>query len=215
MTKPAPRLEVHAETGDNQLVRYVVRDSPKFLAKKTRRFVLTGLIGGLLGYLGYLVREWHQIQDIQRFIGSRASIRLLVEAAPLSVYVIPVLLLSIIGVYGYRGAEDSMVVIKEVGIQLDSKKPFRLFDGGPSHTFIPSSDIIDLVIHEGFHGYGQVIFYMCILTKNADSPINVVFPQVLPRHDTLLEVRNKSRQVLFGKTRFWRRVPGQGLKECD
>ena len=55
--------------------------------------------------------------------------------------------------------------------------------------------MIDLVIHEGFHDYGQVIFYLCVLTKanNDKNPITIVFPEFLPRKDILLTVWRLSR----------------------
>ncbi|KAI5967768.1 hypothetical protein CANMA_002948 [Candida margitis] len=115
---------------------------------------------------------------------------------------------------------DTLTIMKGIGAQLDSHKllPFQ-----SSNTFIPINNMIDLVVHEGFHDYGQVIFYLCFLTKNfrsekpgKDGVIQVVFGQLLPRKDVLLTVWKLSRQLLFAETRrYWRRVPGQGLKELS
>ncbi|KAK6458904.1 phosphatidylinositol N-acetylglucosaminyltransferase subunit H [Scheffersomyces xylosifermentans] len=115
--------------------------------------------------------------------------------------------------------EDTVTVMKGIGIQLSSKKAWRFQN--QKESFIPLNSTIDLVIHEGFHKYGQVIFYLCILTrattsgkKNNDNIIKVAFPEFLPRKDILLEVWKMSRVLLFGDTkRYWRRVPGQGLKQ--
>ncbi|KAK6877665.1 Phosphatidylinositol N-acetylglucosaminyltransferase subunit gpi15 [Candida tropicalis] len=125
-----------------------------------------------------------------------------------------ILQIALIGAfYSLQPPEDSITVMKGIGIQLNSKKlwKFQSYD-----SFIPIENMIDLVIHEGFHEYGQVIFYLCVLTKaNGDkNSITVVFPEFLPRKDILLTVWTLSRELLFGSTqRYWRRVPGQGLKQ--
>ncbi|RCK66200.1 Phosphatidylinositol N-acetylglucosaminyltransferase subunit gpi15 [Candida viswanathii] len=113
--------------------------------------------------------------------------------------------------------EDSITVMKGIGIQLNSRKMWRFQS---SNAFVPIDSMIDLVIHEGFHDYGQVIFYLCVLTKASGSAdensITVVFPEFLPRKDILLTVWTLSRELLFGSTqRYWRRVPGQGLKQVN
>lgn len=126
--------------------------------------------------------------------------------------------------------EDSMLVVKDVGIQLKSVPTWK-FSRKETQHFFPLRSIIDLVIHEGFHGYGQVIFYMCVLSKpkrnseenslhsstsSSQELIKVVFPQFLPRKDILIRVWKESRTVLFGSTRrYFRRVPGEGLRECS
>lgn len=112
---------------------------------------------------------------------------------------------------------DSMLVIRDVGIQLDSVSRWRFFDRSDKSVFIALKDIIDIVTNEGFHGYGQVVYYMCILRRlgSDHQPVQIVFPHLLPRKHILLPVWKQSRQVLFGTSRrYWRRVPGQGLREC-
>ncbi|KAK6200208.1 phosphatidylinositol N-acetylglucosaminyltransferase subunit H, partial [Scheffersomyces amazonensis] len=123
--------------------------------------------------------------------------------------------------------QDTLIVMKGIGLQLQSVKSWKLIQNQTNH-FIPLKNTIDLVIHEGFHNYGQVIFYLCILTKtyngngkeiirnntNHDNLIKVVFPEFLPKKDTLLQVWRLSRELLYGDVhRYWRRVPGQGLKQ--
>lgn len=104
---------------------------------------------------------------------------------------------------------DSLIVMEDMGVQLSSRRRWR-FLRGDSTEFIPCSDIIDIVVHEAFHGYGQVIFYMCILTKaqgggggvgDGSSAVKVVFPNFLPRKDMLLQVWRQSRSMLYGSTR--------------
>lgn len=117
---------------------------------------------------------------------------------------------------------DSIMIMENMGVQLSSKKWWSWTTGLSNGEFIPLSDIIDIVIHEGFHGYGQVIFYMCVLTRarssNGDSgagnSVKVVFPHFLPRKDILLQVWKQSRAMLYGeKRKHFRYVPGQGLRE--
>lgn len=117
---------------------------------------------------------------------------------------------------------DSMVVMANLGVQLSSKSRWRFLNRRSNKEFIPLSNIIDLVIHEGFHGYGQVIFYMCILTKaksnssDEGNGVNVVFPNFLPRKDILIQVWRHSRKILYGdQRRHFRHIPGYGLKEVQ
>lgn len=111
---------------------------------------------------------------------------------------------------------DSVLVMKDIGIQLELIKPWRY--QSLVKLFVPVGRIIDLVLHEGFHEYGQVIYYLVILTKpdpkqvSHDNIIKVVFPEFLPRKDVLLKVRSLSRDLLFGQRMCFRRVPGQGLR---
>lgn len=117
---------------------------------------------------------------------------------------------------------DSIVIMENMGVQLSSTSRWSFSNRFKSGEFIPLSDIIDIVIHEGFHGYGQVIFYMCVLTRarssNSDSgtgnSVKVVFPNFLPRREILLQVWKQSRSMLYGQSRkHFRRVPGEGLRE--
>lgn len=114
-------------------------------------------------------------------------------------------------------AEDTVLILKDIGVQLNSKKNW-LFQN-QIKQFIPLNNIIDLVVHEGMHGYAQVIFYLCVLTKSNDlhkpeNSIEVIFPFFLPRKEVLLKVRKLSRNILFADSKkYFRRVPGQGLKQ--
>lgn len=114
--------------------------------------------------------------------------------------------------YGLQEKYDSMLVIQDIGIQLSSQPHWKFFMFSQQDRFIPVKSIIDLVIHEGFHGYGQVIFYMCVLLKPMTSLtsrfatgkgnlVKIVFPQFLPNKGVLITVWGKSRIVLFGTAR--------------
>ncbi|CAK9436350.1 uncharacterized protein LODBEIA_P09080 [Lodderomyces beijingensis] len=114
--------------------------------------------------------------------------------------------------------QDSLMIMKGMGAQLTVRKMFPFQN---SSKFIPINNMIDLVIHEGFHGYGQIIFYLCFLTKGkevkkSEDTIRVVFAEFLPRKEILLSVWKVSRLMLFGENRrYWRRVPGQGLRQVN
>ncbi|KAI5966799.1 uncharacterized protein KGF55_000208 [Candida pseudojiufengensis] len=130
----------------------------------------------------------------------------------LDVFSLIILLLIMISFSSIQEPSDSLTIIKGVGAQLDSTK---LWSFQNSNTFIPINNMIDLVIHEGFHGYGQVIFYLCFLCKSNltdneendydsnnekndnNEIIKIVFKEFLPRKDVLLKVRKLSRKVLF------------------
>lgn len=140
-----------------------------------------------------------------------------------------ILLLTVIlmTLLNWQESEDTILVMRDIGIQLTSNGGWK-FSGSRRETFIPRNSIIDLVVHEAFHGYGEVIFYLCVLKKpnNAnrdsllrshdDQTIYVVFPNTLPSKKVLIKVWKTSREVLFGDSRrYWRRVPGKGLRECE
>lgn len=109
-----------------------------------------------------------------------------------------------------RDGYEEVIVLKDIGIQTVTVRGW-LFQT-PEKRFIPLGEIIDLVIHEGFHGYGQVIFYLCVLKRGGEM-IQVLMPSLLPRKEVLVQVWQLSRQLLFGTNRrFYRRVPGQGLR---
>lgn len=119
--------------------------------------------------------------------------------------------------FSLQQPSDSLLVMEDLGVQIMSTSRWKFWNQG--REFIPLSDIIDIVVHEGFHGYGQVIFYMCVLTRvkgnsSDGNGVKLVFPDFLPRKDILLQVWKQSRLMLYGDTRrHFRRVPGQGLRE--
>ncbi|KAM3124812.1 hypothetical protein CJJ07_000586 [Candidozyma auris] len=110
--------------------------------------------------------------------------------------------LVIIAMISLQEPQDSMMIMKDMGIQLNSTDRW----GFTNKEFIPMTDIIDIVIHEGFFGYGQVIFYMCVLTQPrrksglGNSGIKIVFPNFLPRKSILVDVCRQSREMLYGTT---------------
>lgn len=242
-------LDVHPlETGPHSVVRFTVRPQPGVFQKHLRGPLMGILAAVLASYTIFICRQWSLAIDFVRHIRHEAPTRgfptngsfppvleaLFGHAFPeklewttygsliRSVAVILVLAAALFVVYCRQDAHESILVIKDVGIQLNSRPRWKFLATSDSDSFIPLANIMDLVIHEGFHGYGQVIFYMCILLQRKENDgetdedaIKVVFPGLLPRKDLLLRVWTQSRTVLFGDTRrYWRRVPGHGLKEC-
>lgn len=103
-----------------------------------------------------------------------------------------------------RERRDTLLVMENIGLQLTQQRPWRFISN--SDRFIPVNQLLDIVIHEGFHGYGQVIFYLCVITRpktsensssNNSNNIALVFPQILPRRDALVPIWRQSRQLLF------------------
>lgn len=242
-------LEVLPSSDRDNLIKFTVKNKPNGFFKYLQIPILVGLAGVLVSFCFCLFsnsdmiikrlsnNDLPLIQHNQTF--SPAIVKLFQDyidsndtetnSLLLNGVVVAILVLLMVLVYSRQEKEDSILIMNDVGIQLNSQSGWKFsFNGNKSH-FIPISNIIDLVIHEGFHGYGQVVFYMCVLTKtknatpdniiglalNNDKMIKIIFPQFLPRKDILMKVWKDSRRVLFGESkRYWRRVPGQGLKEC-
>lgn len=216
-------LDITPKDVDKNVTKFTVRERPNaFYKYKTG--LMVAILAVAIGYINYLVYAKGQrlIFEINKDNG-----------------LIAFLFIVALFLYCHQQQEESIVVIKNIGIQLHSQSRWKFLSKHDKNVFIPLVNIIDLVIHEGFYGYGQVIFYMCILTKNSktkkidelgfryndnedsytkpkDDIIKVVFSDMLPRKDILLQVWQQSREILFGPTkRYWRRVPGQGLRACN
>lgn len=266
-----------ADTREVNLIKFTVKKRPGYFQEHVRVPLVSMLMVFLAIFLGRLLYTFKLSSSMSqlstRFVDSfhqsnfsSMSLTLLANRIPrawakyneeLSMFVngamVLFLVLLIVVISSRQDEIDLMIVIKDLGIQLNSTGKWKFMnilhrsnniktDPKGNKNFIPLSNIIDLVIHEGFHSYGQVIYYMCILTRNSkehthvrngtiiqnsstattleaqdegETPIKVVFPQLLPRHDILLEVWKQSRRILYGdRTRYWRRVPGQGLRPC-
>lgn len=242
-------LEVSLSSGQDNLVKFTVKHKTSIFYKYLQTPILL-FLGGIL--LSYCVGIYNYIKDgawkvegnSWPIIENNQTISPIITKYFQDMFdsdesrtnelifggaVLALLLVAIAAVFCKQEKEDSILIVNDIGVQLTSKSGWKSPRSSRSH-FIPIDNIIDLVIHEGFHGYGQVIFYMCVLTKtkradadkimnsigmNTGNRIEVVFPEFLPRKDILMTVWKQGRNVLFGdKKRYWRRVPGQGLKEC-
>ncbi|KAK5028333.1 hypothetical protein LTS07_006424 [Exophiala sideris] len=93
--------------------------------------------------------------------------------------------------------EESLLVLQSLGIQTSTSSPY--FFAGPTTTFIPTTQIQDIVIHEAFKGLG-VMFYLAVIVEGA-SEVVVVFPTLLPRREILEEVWRGARKCLYSGIR--------------
>lgn len=126
-------------------------------------------------------------------------------------------LLGISGKRSNRRAEESLVVLQGLGIQTSTSS--RYFFTSATTTFIPTTQIQDIVIHEAFKGL-EVRFYLAVIVEGATEVV-VVFPvglslarlmhecmeadsrlqTLLPRRDILEEVWRGSRKCLYSGIR--------------
>lgn len=213
-------LEVSSDEGGN-LLTFTVKGHPSRFFKYARVPLITILVA-------FIVQQSSSIyHDSDRYSNGLVS-TLTGEYESNQVYSLyhyilhGVVLLFLVFLVSIQEQSDSLMVMQDLGIQLSSRKRWAFKNSGSEKEFIPLSDIIDIVIHEGFHGYGQVIFYMCVLTKAKEggstqgNGIRVIFPNFLPRKDMLLQVWKQSRKLLYGDNRrHFRRVPGRGLREVQ
>ena len=68
--------------------------------------------------------------------------------------------------------EESLLVVRSLGIQTSSISPYYLFP--PTTRFIPTSQIRDLFIHEAFRGF-EVRYYLAVVV-DGEPEVVVVFP---------------------------------------
>ena len=203
-----PKLD-ETKVESTNLIKFTVRNKKDDPAIKFRVPLLVTITSVTVGYMLSIIGS-----DFTKFENQLMHLKVH-QLGIIGVHLLMILFLSLKQV-----PEDSFIIMKDIGLQSVSKKAWRFQND--VETFIPLSNIIDLVLHEGFHGYGQVIFYLCILTKSDsinkknENVIKVVFPEFLPRKEILLQVWKLSRELLFGKTRrYWRRVPGKGLQQIN
>ncbi|EXJ87845.1 hypothetical protein A1O1_04772 [Capronia coronata CBS 617.96] len=114
--------------------------------------------------------------------------------------------------------EESLLVLQGLGIQTSTSS--RYFFLGATTTFIPTTQIQDIVIHEAFKGL-EVRFYLAVIVEGATQVV-VVFPPsdsklqdgslteiefgfymqtLLPRRDILEEVWRGARKCLYSGIR--------------
>lgn len=91
--------------------------------------------------------------------------------------------------------EESLLVLQGLGIQTSTSSSYYFVS--PTTTFIPTTRIQDIVIHEAFKGL-EVKFYLAVIVEGATEVV-VVFPNLLPRLDVLQEVWRGARRCLYAK----------------
>ena len=90
-------------------------------------------------------------------------------------------------------AEESLLVLRGLGIQTSTSSPY--FFQSPTTTFIPTTQIPDIVIHEAFKGL-EVRYYLAVIVEGA-SEVVVVFPHLLPKREILEQVWRGARKCLY------------------
>lgn len=68
--------------------------------------------------------------------------------------------------------EESILVLQGLGVQTSTSSSYFLLS--PTTTFIPTTQIQDIVIHEAFKGF-EVRFFLAIIVTGATEVV-VVFP---------------------------------------
>ena len=71
-----------------------------------------------------------------------------------------------------QATEESLLVLQGLGVQTSTSSSFFLLS--PTTTFIPTTQIQDIVINEAFKGF-EVRFYLAIIVIGAPEVV-VVFP---------------------------------------
>ena len=71
--------------------------------------------------------------------------------------------------------EESLLVLQGLGIQTSTSSPYYFMSS--TTTFIPTTKIQDIVIHEAFKGL-EVKFYLAVIVEGATEVV-VVFPVCL------------------------------------
>lgn len=207
------------------LVKFVVRNKPSFFLRHLRLPLACTLMACVIPQGIKLMKsvQLPQLQQLGIFDFPRKLLQLRFNIGEAFLQNLPVLALAlavicVVLLLSLEEASDTLLVMEDMGIQISSMSKWKFLNIGRHGKFIPTSEIIDLVIHEGFHGYGQVIYYMCVLTRDKErgNAVKVIFPNFLPRKEILLQVWKQSRQMLYGNTRrHYRHVPGQGLREVQ
>ncbi|KAF2743791.1 hypothetical protein M011DRAFT_450681 [Sporormia fimetaria CBS 119925] len=109
-------------------------------------------------------------------------------------YLLPVAAVVVYLVLRRGYIEESLLVIRGLGLQTSTSSPWYLVSA--TTRFIPTTSIQDVFVHEAFIGFG-VRFYLAIVVKD-ELDVVIGFPRLLPRLHMLEEVWNGARGVLWG-----------------
>lgn len=97
---------------------------------------------------------------------------------------------------------DSITVLRNYGIQISSTRGFFLLPVSwnswllKKDTFIPRDMIVDVVINEGFNRNFEVIFYLCVVTKNKGELALIFSSNRIKLNDQKM-LYNLIRETLF------------------
>ncbi|KII88622.1 hypothetical protein PLICRDRAFT_41813 [Plicaturopsis crispa FD-325 SS-3] len=93
---------------------------------------------------------------------------------------------------------ESVIVLPEHGIQLETHRGFPPWPLAVSRLFIPTSELLDFIINEGLRRW-DVRYYLAAM-KKTDTPgfaLEVAYENILPHFPVLLEVYQGVQETLF------------------
>ncbi|KAL7270022.1 hypothetical protein RUND412_007275 [Rhizina undulata] len=120
-------------------------------------------------------------------------LQILASATP-DKFLLPVALLVLYIVTRRAYTEESLLVIRSVGVQISTTTGVWW---GRKTRFIPTVAVGDVVINEGFKGF-EVRFYLAVVV-DGEGEVVVVFPGLLPGRRVLERVWRGARGCLFEK----------------
>jgi len=128
------------------------------------------------------------------FLGLLSS-SLLVFFLPFKTYIFIVSLVGFLGIWFKRGQviEESLIVIRDLGVQLETKYA----SGKRTHRFIDKRTIKSIIINEGIKSY-NFIFYMAFIVEGNNKMI-LAFSSLYPRLKMLIPIYRGTRAIIFGE----------------
>ncbi|KAL1306038.1 hypothetical protein AAFC00_004166 [Neodothiora populina] len=108
-------------------------------------------------------------------------------------WVVPLCLLTLWFAFRRGYTEESLLVIRGLGVQTSTSSPTYLSTS--STRFIPTSMVQDIFLYEAFKGF-EVKFYLAIVVEGEEEVV-VVFPSLLPERQVLEDVWRGARACLY------------------
>ncbi|RYC65817.1 hypothetical protein CHU98_g366 [Xylaria longipes] len=109
-------------------------------------------------------------------------------------FAVPACLLALYALTRRLHVEESLLVLRGLGIQTSSSKD-SLLAGRATTRFIPTEKILDVLINEAFRGF-EVRYYLVVIVEG-EPDVVVVFPRLLPRADVVEKVWRGVRECLY------------------
>ncbi|KAH8156689.1 hypothetical protein CIB48_g11558 [Xylaria polymorpha] len=171
-------------------------------------YLSQGLLSGVL--LLFLYAKWAQSPYFAASSSSSVAQRLLstILASPPGVLVsrstalapprfaVPACLAALYALTRRLHVEESLLVLRGLGIQTSSSKD-SLLAGRATTRFIPTEKILDVLINEAFRGFG--VRYYLVVVVEGEPDVVVVFPRLLPRAADVERVWRGVRECLYGR----------------
>ncbi|BFZ54505.1 hypothetical protein PYCC9005_001542 [Savitreella phatthalungensis] len=136
--------------------------------------------------LGWLARAAEYVRPVGLKVW---AIRLLQTDRRIFLLAIGTLVAAAIWLSRSGSLPESVLAMRSIGLQTTSQGRTR---------FMPLDEIEDVLIHEGFVGFG-VKYYLAVQLRGQDT-LQVVFPLSLPSRSVLERVYKGTRNTLFGST---------------